>query len=331
MKPFSLFITALFVVLPPCLCSAQQTSTLAFAGSGYVVPPAAINAAPGQVLQVSVYGMRKLFPQPVLLSGLVADNKLPTTLNGVSVLFKRAGSSTQIPVPLFAIQQTNCTGSSVSPCSPITSITLQVPYELALPPVGGGFALPVASLVVTEDGVPTGEIAIKPMYDNVHVMNTCDQLITPSYGPAAGVSGCQPIVVHANAQLVTSTNPAQIGEELVIALYGLGETSPPAVSGQCCRSPQINLNTLQAFDLVFDFRPNVLGARKRPSSLVGTPVFSGLPVISIGGYQINFIVPSPPAGITISACDGQTVSSNLTVTVAGLNSYDAASICVQSR
>jgi hypothetical protein len=45
----------------------------------------------------------------------------------------------------------------------------------------------------------------------------------------------------------------------------------------------------------------------------------------IGLYQINFVVPQPPAGI--EACSGA-VYSNLTVSVGGLFSFDGAGICV---
>jgi len=45
-----------------------------------------------------------------------------------------------------------------------------------------------------------------------------------------------------------------------------------------------------------------------------------------GTYQVNFQVPQIPAGLP--ACDGQKIKSNLTVTISGSNSFDAAQICV---
>jgi uncharacterized protein (TIGR03437 family) len=55
------------------------------------------------------------------------------------------------------------------------------------------------------------------------------------------------------------------------------------------------------------------------------PLYSGLVPGYVGLYQINFIVPPPPAGT--QSCSG-TVQSNLTVSVGGLASFDGAGICV---
>jgi hypothetical protein len=41
---------------------------------------------------------------------------------------------------------------------------------------------------------------------------------------------------------------------------------------------------------------------------------------------VNFVVPPVPA--SLPACDGVRIKSNLTVTITGPNSYDAAQICV---
>jgi hypothetical protein len=45
-----------------------------------------------------------------------------------------------------------------------------------------------------------------------------------------------------------------------------------------------------------------------------------------GTYQVNFVVPPVPAGLPV--CDGVKIKSNLTVTISGPNSYDAAQICL---
>jgi uncharacterized protein (TIGR03437 family) len=55
------------------------------------------------------------------------------------------------------------------------------------------------------------------------------------------------------------------------------------------------------------------------------PLYSGLVPGYVGLYQINFIVPQPPAGIL--SCSG-TVQSNLTVSVGGQTSFEGAGICV---
>jgi hypothetical protein len=48
--------------------------------------------------------------------------------------------------------------------------------------------------------------------------------------------------------------------------------------------------------------------------------------VGAGLYQVNFAIPPIPAGVP--ACDGSKIKSNLTVTISGPNSYDAAQICV---
>ena len=55
-----------------------------------------------------------------------------------------------------------------------------------------------------------------------------------------------------------------------------------------------------------------------------SPSFSAY--VGGGMYQLNFQLPPTPSGVP--ACDGTTVKSNLTITITGSNSYDAAQVCV---
>ncbi len=86
---------------------------------------------------------------------------------------------------------------------------------------------------------------------------------------------------------------------------------------------------VQSLDLHFDYRPNAPGSRAVPGyGLTGKPLLAvGAPW---GGlYQVNFIVPPPPAGTILAECDGKIIRSNLTVTLSGINSFDSASFCVR--
>ncbi len=61
---------------------------------------------------------------------------------------------------------------------------------------------------------------------------------------------------------------------------------------------------------------------------------TGKPLLAVGApwgglYQVNFIVPPPPAGTILAECDGKIIRSNLTVTLSGINSFDSASFCVR--
>jgi uncharacterized protein (TIGR03437 family) len=87
--------------------------------------------------------------------------------------------------------------------------------------------------------------------------------------------------------------------------------------------------------LDFNYHPNALAAKPLPSSVTGfTPVFTGASKGYIGLYQINFIVPPPPAGLrpcvdpSATLINGNILQSNLTVSVGSIFSFDGAGICV---
>jgi hypothetical protein len=84
-------------------------------------------------------------------------------------------------------------------------------------------------------------------------------------------------------------------------------------------------NLVQPFLLIFDFRPNAKASPAVPGyGVTSAPLYAAH--VGEGTYQVNFVVPAVPAGLP--ACDGVKIKSNLTVTISGPNSYDAAQICV---
>jgi hypothetical protein len=77
------------------------------------------------------------------------------------------------------------------------------------------------------------------------------------------------------------------------------------------------------FQLNYDFRPNAPASPAVPGfGLTSRPVYVGYESLT---YQLNFVLPPVPAGVP--ACDGVKILSNVTVTVSGPNSYDAAQLC----
>jgi hypothetical protein len=159
--------------------------------------------------------------------------------------------------------------------------------------------------------------------DNVHVLNTCDYdqiYISAAFSVPQNV--CAAVVMGgAGVYLNSLYNLARGGDELAMWLFGMGATTVSVTN--CCTDP---LGTpIQPFLLNFDFRPNATASPAVPGyGVTAAPLFAAH--VGEGTYQVNFVVPPVPAGSP--ACDGVKIKSNLTVTISGPNSYDAAQICV---
>jgi uncharacterized protein (TIGR03437 family) len=301
------YLAALTILCAAFLPAAhgQNVSANPVTGMGYLYPP--VTVAPGQLITVFLAGN--------------AQGDISAIVQGLSapVLEVRPGSG--------------CASASL--CSGLTAITIQIPYELN---PGCGFINPVCNvvlltqLIVTASGVAGAPIDLMPLPDQVHILTACDTVV-PSGGGTAPFGGlpCAPLVTHADGSLVTAGSPAQGGEEVVAYAVGLGLTTPAVKTGQAASTAT---PTSETFYLDFNFRPNALATQPMlpavgsccvPRPAVPVPLYSGLVPGYAGLYQVNFVVPPPPAGV--AACAG-TVQSNLTVSVGGLTSFDGAGICV---
>ena len=309
---------ALLVVV---LSSAQPTSTpssaINLAGSGYSFPSSALAVAPGQVIVLQVYGVTTAITSPIV--PVDGPNGLPLTLGGISVDLIQGKAATVTNLPLRGIYQTSC----FAPCSPITGITLQIPFALESNAAAVGDPSP--QLRISQNGAPAGAVSLNPVTDNVHVFNTCDYdeiYISAAFSVPQNV--CAAVVMGGPGIYLNSLyNLASGGDELAMWLFGMGATTAPA--GNCCSSPGQLGNPVQAFRLNFDFRPNATASPAVPGyGVTAAPLFAAH--VGEGTYQVNFVVPPVPAGLP--ACDGVKIKSNLTVTISGPNSYDAAQICV---
>jgi hypothetical protein len=202
----------------------------------------------------------------------------------------------------------------------VTGITLQIPFELETD--AGVNGDPNPSLRISENGKPVGGVLLRPVSDNMHVMNTCDDsqvYISAAYTVPQSV--CTDVVMVGGA-LNSLYNLAHGGDELAVWLYGMGAITPQ--DPNCCSSPDQLSKPVQKFALNFDFRPNAPASPVVPGfGLTSAPLFA---VYAGSPYQVNFGVPPVPAGLP--ACDGVKIKSNLTVTLTGLNSSAAAQICV---
>lgn len=288
---------------------AQAQTGIGVAGFGYRNPANTITAAPGQVLMVSVFGIVTRIPDPVLP---VANNAgFPTEVKGISVDFVQGPVTVQLEIR--GIQQSPCPPSGA--CSPATSLTIQIPYELN--PDSGIQAL----LRIKEGGAPLADVVLSAVTDSVHVINTCDQtgiFLSLAYGMPA--DSCTPMVIHAHGPLVGTSAPAKPGETLVLWAYGLGAIEHP-IPEPCCASPDQLPLALQPFNVSFTYADAGRFPQRRLAHVV--PDYVGM--VGAGLYQVQFVVPAVPSDI--STCYGR--SGNLTVQVSGPKSADVAQLCVQ--
>ncbi len=88
------------------------------------------------------------------------------------------------------------------------------------------------------------------------------------------------VIFHANGSLVSSSNPAKSGEQVVIYGTGLGATTPSFASGAAASANNQTVNPVAA----------AIGG------LSAKVVYSGLTVGFAGLYQINVIVPPALSG-----------------------------------
>jgi uncharacterized protein (TIGR03437 family) len=323
----------------PALLLAQSTEvTGTVVGAGYAAP-APISVAPGQIVTIFATGVGQSLTKPVQ----AAAATLPTTLAGISVTVHQISDK---PAPLLEVRPVStCPGGIIGgqgTCATLAAITLQVPYEvmplcpLCLTPAIAYFP---TTLLVAENGKAATVISVNPYADQVHILTACDVFLqTPDYAPAPNYTGlpCAPMVTHSDGKLVTADHPAEIGEALTAWAVGLGQTDPPATTGEPVRTPSA---TSQAFGIDFRFTPNALAVRPSNNRLgrpPAVPLFAGLAPGFVGLYQINFVVPPQDNQGTPHCSTGSfpgfndQIQSNLTVSIGGTYSFDGAGICVDT-
>jgi uncharacterized protein (TIGR03437 family) len=295
------------------LCWAQAPSIV---GAGFSNPyPVAV--APGQLIT--------LFVAP----GSGYDSSLP--LPSIGAVFWNGSASEGMPI--VQVNPTNgaCNVPPNSGCTNLLAVTAQIPFDAPIVPVTGANIVVVpSSVAVSVVGAQSSYAGVQPFSDHVHILTSCD-LIAGGSSTFQGYQGvrCAPLVTHPDGSLVSTTQPAAAGEELVAYATGLGQTNPSLTTGQptAQSSP-----TIATFHLDFNYRPNALATW--PVSASAVALFSGATQGFIGLYQINFIVPPVPAGLAACASAGVTpdvaneIFSNLTVSVGSIFSFDGAGICV---
>src|SRR5579863_6932044 len=139
---------ALFAAMPAHAQSTTATNAIILAGSGYSVPSPLLAAAPGQVMVLHVHGIATTLTAN--LAAISGPDGYPYTLNGISVDLVQGTPAAVTHLQLRAAYQTNC----IAPCSRVTGITLQIPFELETNAFAKGD--PAPQLRVSENGNPVG-------------------------------------------------------------------------------------------------------------------------------------------------------------------------------
>ncbi len=325
-------------LLAPVFSLSLFAQTSGIIGAGYL-PPAPVSAAPGQILTVFVTGLG------ISSTGHAPAGALPATLAGVTATLQQGGSDISAPVMDVRPASTcpDLTAPATPPCTTLTAVMLQIPYELVplCPLCATPALLPPAELFVSANGQSSAPIELNALADQVHVLTACDIVLAPvGTPPPSNTTGlpCASIVTHADGSLVSASKPANAGETLTAWAVGLGQTNPAASTGQPVTGAA---PTTQTFSLDFNYTVNALAVKPytgEPDVKPPQPLYAGLAPGYLGLYQVNFVVPpAPPNGIPRCALPGtigpgaNAPVSNLTVSIGGGFSFDAAAICVATQ
>ena len=210
---------------------------------------------------------------------LPAGPPFPSSLGGVQVIIDG------IPAPIY------CVGPQ---------ITVIVPYEVD--------AYPIASIQVIHEGIGRSNIV------TTYVYKTTPGVFTMPAG-GLGFAAAQ----HGNYSPVTTANPAQPGETIVVYLTGLGSVLPVNRVGAMDAAATVP----RGYNIVSNIEVEVAGFGSTSVPYAGlTPGAEGL-------YQINFEVPtSAPAGndlLAIVGPDSYSAQAVLPVGGTGTTSHAAES------
>ncbi|HEU0119689.1 MAG TPA: hypothetical protein VFQ91_04130 [Bryobacteraceae bacterium] len=287
---------------------AQALAQVAVAGQGYQLPSDTIIAAPGQVLMISVFGVQTRLAAPVKPNP--GPDGLPTTVNGITADFVQRNLTVALPIRM--LQQSAC--PSFGGCSPSTTLTVQIPYELK------DDSLHPAAIRVKEGGYAVTEVKVKAVSDQVHIVNACDQTgIYLSLASDVPPGVCAPMIMHARGPLVSDRYPAVAGETLVVWAYGLGALSHPSGS-PCCSTPDEVARAAQPFTVNATYRDAATGVYKRLETT--EPAYVGMS--GSGLYQVHVTAAGPPANA--ERCGEG--NGKVRITINGPSSADGAEICV---
>ncbi len=300
---------------------AMAQNNITISGAGYSSP--GISIAPGQLTTLFFTGSSIVLPGQNRIQW-AATVPLPTGLAGFSVSVSQSGSrSATEPAPVLGVQQTNLCGTEPPPSQSciITALSVQMPSDLA---VNDGRMCPACGVSTTisvlENGVQGASFIAASLPQNIHILTTCDTIISNR-----GSASCQDLILHGNGGAVSASQPAVAGETLVMYAVGLGATDPAVPAGTPAPLPAPL--AIGQFSMQFSYNGGVPVLPSSGSPILQSPItFVGMTPTAVGLYQVNFVVPAPPANT--SSCLQNQNQTNLTISLAASAGEDSAKICV---
>jgi hypothetical protein len=319
------------------LCAVSLSSALWAQNGASLVEvgysaPSTPEVAPGQVVTLFFRGVKPL-ADGRLRAARAAGVPLPDTLAGLSAKLWQDGR--YLAMPLFEVRQDNeCAQEpAASPECLLTSMRVQIPYELNLITAAGGAGgqshpAPAQEFVLEEDGRAGRRFPLRPAPDNAHVVTSCD--IARDSGPDRA---CNRQAYHADGRAADAQAPARRGESVVVYAYGLGPTDPAAETGKAApadaRIPEsgrrrVWVNLLDSPINASASLPRAYHPQASQRTAIPTE-FTGLTPGAAGLYQLNVRIPESfrPA----LACGGE-VLSNAILLVTTDKGTEAAPLCV---
>jgi hypothetical protein len=319
------------------LCPAFAQNGVIPVSIGYT-EPSALQAAPGQVATLFLYGI------PLGLDGRLrfaqaVPGALPTSLAGISVRVFQSNSSA-LPSGIFAVRQIEQCGLSgtitADQACLLTLVKVQLPFEFVgdlLPGAQGSYTYQLPALFsIDVDGRPGRQFPLQPLPDNAHILTTCDASWDTSTS-----SVCDRQVYHSDGSIVTQDAPAQVGETLSVLHYGLGRPDPAIPTGQTSAVGVAATDPIPNHPRVtIGIEPNFLNAlsstpratlNPRTATTTPVPITSAMLLSGqIGIYQVSFTIPAP--SVALIPC-GNGVRSNSLLLAATSQGVESMGLCIQ--
>ncbi len=299
------------------------------------LPDPRITIALGQVTTLLVTGTPATLPignGPAVVQA--SEVPLPTTLAGFSAVINQGDYGNMYSLPIFRVKQEGvCEPPQQTPACVLTSLTVQIPFDLILGAIPTGpSAVTIISVIADGQTILQTYYVLDPL--KVHILTACDTV--SGYAPTT-LSPCNPLITHADGTLVgpfsgASTVPAQPGETLTLYAWGLGRTQPEVPLGTA--SPAPPAIAVHHFTIILDYDCGVIQDV--------TPDFVGLTPGQVGLYQVNFKVPQPVActmfpntqdpgsGGNLTLLSNDWVSSDTALLYVGANSLSSGSVLARA-